>query len=78
LDEAWQRSLGNEVKSFDTAFRDFLEEFYYFKRSSFFRYEPPKEFSPRERAFLRCDRGVPVPPVQSALFGMDKQARVLP
>jgi hypothetical protein len=43
---------GTKSKSFDTAFHDFLDEFYYFKSASFFRYKPPKEFSPRERAFL--------------------------
>jgi hypothetical protein len=43
---------GSKSKSFDDAFHDFLDEFYYFKRASFFRQEPPKEFTQRQRAFL--------------------------
>lgn len=43
---------GTTSMSFETAFHNFLDEFYYFKRASFFRQEPPKEFTQRQRAFL--------------------------
>jgi hypothetical protein len=43
---------GTSSMSYENAFQNFLEEFYWFKRASFFRQEPPKEFSREERAFL--------------------------
>lgn len=43
---------GTSSMSFTDAFDNFLDEFYLFKRASFFRQEPPKEFSGRDRAFL--------------------------
>ncbi len=36
--------------TFQTSFHNFLDEFYYFKRASFFRYEPPTEFTAQQRA----------------------------
>jgi hypothetical protein len=44
-------SVNGEL-AFEFAFHNFLDEFYYFKRPSFFRLEPPKEFSPQQRALL--------------------------
>jgi hypothetical protein len=44
--------LGHKFEVVRHGVQDFLDEFHYFKRASFFRYEPPKEFSLRERAFL--------------------------
>ena len=43
---------GTTSMKFETAFHNFLDEFYLFKRESFFADEPPKEFSPQQRAFL--------------------------
>jgi hypothetical protein len=50
------------------AFAHFLDEFYLFRRGSFFTEEPPRSFSPRERAFLAAvaeflsqEFGLPLP-----------------
>jgi hypothetical protein len=45
----WMRE---ENDSFELSFANFLDEFYYFKRASFFRLEPPKEFTAQQRALL--------------------------
>jgi hypothetical protein len=43
---------GTTSMKFETAFDNFLDEFYWFKRESFFAAEPPTEFSLQQRAFL--------------------------
>ncbi len=45
----WMRK---DNDTFQTSFHNFLDEFYMHKKASFFRQEPPKEFSTKQRALL--------------------------